>query len=266
MDNDGGIRQQATRSRMRARLRPRDSRDPSLNPQNRVSISRGNPVNQLGRSLALGAVALAMLAMTPVSAVSAEASAAVATPSQTPSQVVTELHDVLLGVMRDAVTLGYEGRFNALKPVLPELFDIHFMAEKSVGRHWKKASDADQAKLLDTFTQFTIANYAGRFDGYSGQTFEIIKEVPSLRDTILVHSRLNDPTGDEVQLNYRLRIVGSEWKIIDVYLNGTVSELALRRSEYSSLIKREGLEALITALNERIGVLGHSEMTADQSS
>ena len=108
-----------------------------------------------------------------------------------------------------------------------------------------------------------IANYAGRFDGYSGQSFETVGEEPSAQETVLVRTRLVQPEGEVVQLNYRLREANGSWKIIDVYLNGTVSELALRRSEYASLIKREGWNAVIAALDQRIQ--GFATAPADQN-
>jgi phospholipid transport system substrate-binding protein len=169
-----------------------------------------------------------------------------------PSQIVDTLHKNLLQVMKNATALSYEGRAKQLKPVVHELFDLSFMAEKSVGRHWKTLEDADRTRLLTTFRRFIVANYAGRFSGYSGQVFETLKEEPSAHSTMLVHSRILIREGETIQLNYRLRRVEDRWRIIDVYLNGTVSELALRRSEYSSLIKREGFEALLSALDERI--------------
>jgi phospholipid transport system substrate-binding protein len=169
-----------------------------------------------------------------------------------PTAVVERLHEALIGVMKQAETLGYEGRYAQLEPVLPEVFDLAFMAEKSVGRHWKAASPEDQQTLLATFRRFSIANYAGRFEGYSGQQFETLGLEPSSHGTLLVRTRLVDPEGDDVKLDYRLRESDGRWKIIDVYLNGTVSELALRRSEYSALIKREGFQALLAALDERI--------------
>jgi phospholipid transport system substrate-binding protein len=172
-----------------------------------------------------------------------------------PAEIVERLHTELLGVMKSAEELGYRGRFERLQPVLNELFDIAFMAKKSVGRHWKKVEEADRERLLATFGRFTVANYAGRFSDYSDQQFETLKTEPSTHGTTLVHSQLVQPGGDTVFLNYRLRPVESGWRIIDVYLNGTVSELALRRSEYSSLIKREGFDALLSALDERIANL-----------
>jgi phospholipid transport system substrate-binding protein len=175
---------------------------------------------------------------------------------KTPDQVVEALQACLTDVMKNAESLGFEGRVERLHPVLPDVFDLAFMAEKSVGRHWKTASPEEQQRLVSTFTRYVIANYAGRFTGWNGQEFEILGDEPSARETILVRTRLVDPNAEDVKLDYRLRKTEkSGWKIIDVYLDGTVSELALRRSEYSSLIKRDGFEALLAALDERIETL-----------
>lgn len=176
-------------------------------------------------------------------------------------RVVDELHGALLGVMKQAKALGYEGRYARLEPVLLDSFDVPFMAQKSIGRHWKDLSEADQQRLESTFGRFMVANYAGRFDGWSGQRFETLGEEPSTHETLIVRTRLVDPEGEDVQLNYRLRLLDGKWRIIDVYLDGTVSELALRRSENSSLMAREGFEALLTALDGRI-----AELAAGQGS
>jgi phospholipid transport system substrate-binding protein len=208
-------------------------------------------------------VGLAAAMMLPLAA-AADSAAVPASTDQVPTQAVETLHETLLGVMQEADSLGYQGRYDRLSPVLQTLFDFAFMAEKSVGRHWKTASEEDKKTLVDTFTRFSIANYAGRFDGYSGQRFETLAQEPSTHGTMLVRTRLEDPGEDEVQLDYRLRKTNGDWKIIDVYLNGTVSELALRRSEYSSLIKREGFQALLAALHERIDSLAATP--ADQAS
>jgi phospholipid transport system substrate-binding protein len=183
-----------------------------------------------------------------------------------PSRVVDTLHDNLISVMKDSKTLGYDGRFARLEPVIRELFDIPFMAEKSIGRYWKTVDEENRDRLLATFGKFTVANYAGRFTDYSGQSFETLKEEASKHGTVMVYSRLDTGKGETIQLNYRLRPDGNGgWRIIDVLLNGTVSELALRRSEYSSLIQREGFAALMTALNERIADLAGGKVTDSTS-
>lgn len=175
--------------------------------------------------------------------------------------VVDALHENLISIMKDAEKLGYDGRFERLEPVISKLFDIPFMAEKSVGRYWKTVDEENRVRLLTTFERFTVANYAGRFTGYSGQFFETFKEQAAKHGTVLVYSRLVSANGETVQLNYRLRPAEDDgWRIIDVLLNGTISELALRRSEYSSLIQREGFPALMSALNKRIDDLADGDV------
>jgi phospholipid transport system substrate-binding protein len=168
----------------------------------------------------------------------------------TPS--VEKLHAALLEIMRSADELGYVGRFERISPAVAETFDLPFMAAKSMGRHWKKLPETDQQRWLAIFTRHIAANYAGQFTGFSGEAFETLGEETAIRDTRVVRTRLTRPSDEAVQLNYRLREVSGEWRIIDIYLNGTVSELALRRSEYSSVLKREGFEKLLSTIDEKV--------------
>jgi phospholipid transport system substrate-binding protein len=103
--------------------------------------------------------------------------------------------------------------------------------------------------------KLTVANYASGFDEFDGQRFEFIGEESSLRDTQIIKTRLIKGDGEVIQLDYRLRPIGSGWQIIDVFLDGTISELALRRSQYAGLVRREGFAALIDALDEKIASL-----------
>ena len=165
---------------------------------------------------------------------------------------VEKLHTALLEIMRNADELDYPGRFERISPVVSETFDLPFMAAKSMGRHWKKLPESDQQRWLELFTRHISANYAGQFSGFTGETFETIGEEAAIRDTRVVRTRLTRPGEEDVQLNYRLREVDGKWRIIDIYLNGTVSELALRRSEYSSVLKREGFEKLLSTIDEKV--------------
>ena len=177
-------------------------------------------------------------------------------PAATPTQTIDALHASLLDVMKNAVALGYAGREQKLRIVIPRYYDIKQMARSALSEaQWKLASEEAQRRYLDTFERFTVANYAGRFDGFSGQSFQTLGEVQGPRNTVIVKSRLIDPTDKNVDLNYRMHKVGGDWKVADVYLDGTVSELALRRSEFVSIVKRENLDALIVALDAKIAKL-----------
>ena len=186
--------------------------------------------------------------------------ASIAQASSTASTSIEALHEALLDVMRNAVELQYEGRTEKLGPVIPAHFDLPFMAEKAIGRRsWKAATPEEQQRYLETFGRFMVANYAGRFDGFSGQSFETVGEEPARSETLLVKTQLLDPGQENIELNYRMRKVGDDWKIIDVYLDGTVSELALRRSEFAAVVKRDGFDGLIDALDKKIEKLAKSD-------
>jgi phospholipid transport system substrate-binding protein len=180
---------------------------------------------------------------------------------QEPKAVVEELNASLLGVLQQAEPLGYQGRYDKLQAILGETFDLPYMGEKVIGRYWKSLSPADQQKWLEVFRRYTVANYAGRFRKFTGQRFETLGTEPGASDTTIVRARIIDPQGENVDLTYRLHEVDGHWRVIDVFYRGTVSELALRRSEYSAILQRAGLDALIAALEGKIADLraGRSE-------
>jgi len=172
-----------------------------------------------------------------------------------PVRVVNRLHEALLGVLKQAKVLGYQERLDRLTPILDDAFDLDFMAEKSLGREWKVLSEEEKKRWCATFKELTRANYAARFNRYSGQTFEMLGEEPASGETVMVRTRVVDPADEDVSLNYRLHETEAGWKIIDVYFKGTVSELALRRSDYTSVLKRDGFEALVSTLGRKIADL-----------
>ncbi len=176
-----------------------------------------------------------------------------AEPAGDPKAPVERLHAGLDQAMRRAEELGFEGRYELLDPVLSGAYDLEWMAAKSLGRHWKKLSMEERTRWTALFRELTVSTYADRFDGFTGERFETMSVEPSAQETLLVHTRIVRTDGDPVALDYRVRARQNGFRIIDVYLEGTVSELALRRSDYSALVKREGFDSLVDAIEEKIG-------------
>lgn len=172
-----------------------------------------------------------------------------------PAAIAADLNAKLLGIMRESATLDYDARAARLAPVIDAAFDIPFMAEKSLGREWAKLDDAAKARWVALFRDFMVANYAGRFTGYSGETFENLGTDEGAYDTVMVKTRLVSPKEGPVNLDYRLRETPAGWRICDVYFKGTVSELALRRSDYTAVLKRGGFEELANYLRAKIEAL-----------
>jgi phospholipid transport system substrate-binding protein len=169
------------------------------------------------------------------------------------TRVVEGLHEVMLGVMKQAQQLGYEGRLARLQPAIASRYDFAFIAEKSVGLTWKDLDTAQRAKLVDVLGRLAGANYAARMADFSGERFETIGTESASQGTILVRTRVVDGDDEPIPLDYRLRSTPELGpRIVDVFYDGTVSELAMRRSEYAALLKKGGLDALLEALEKKI--------------
>ena len=183
------------------------------------------------------------------------AGAAIAAEPSAPVKVIETMHAGMLDVMRTAATTTFEERAAKLQPVIDTAYDLDFMGRKSLGKSFDVLSPEDQKRWLELFHTFMVANYAGRFTSFSGQKFETLGEEPAAQDTVLVRTRLVDPGKENVDLAYRMRQQDGAWKVIDVYLKGTVSELALRRSDFTAILDREGFPALIANLDGKIADL-----------
>lgn len=166
--------------------------------------------------------------------------------------VPESLHSVLLSCMKDADTLGFEGRFERVLANLDETFDLAFMARMSVGSAWKELDDGQRTDFLALQRQLSASNYASNFDGYGGERFETLSDEPAARGTVLVKTRLVQSDGETVDFDYRLRRVKNRWRIIDVQLDGKVSEITLRRAEYRATIDRKGFPVLVEQIEEKI--------------
>jgi len=162
---------------------------------------------------------------------------------------VQSLDDGLIAIMKAGKAAGERGRAAKIGPVIDRAFDIPLMTRLAVGPSWNGIAPADQQALVSAFRRMTIAQYAGNFDDFSGQSFVIAPEVESRGGDKLVRTTLKDPHGDDVSIAYRLRQNGGAWKIIDVFYKNSISQIATRRSDFTSILRKGGAKALVAHLN-----------------
>lgn len=156
--------------------------------------------------------------------------------------------------MQQADTLGLGGRYKSLAPTVTESFNLPLMAQTAVGSYWKSLTPEQQARFVEAFSRLTLATYAARFDGYSGERFETVAQDETPR-SIVVRTQLVKSDGERIRLDYLMREFDDRWQIIDVLAKGSYSELATRRSEYTAVLRREGFEALIAKLDGKVAEL-----------
>jgi phospholipid transport system substrate-binding protein len=177
---------------------------------------------------------------------------------------VQGLYDALLGTMKSGRTLGQSGRFARLEPVIRRTFDITTMARLSVGSSWATLSEAQRRQVVESFGRYISAIYADRFDSYAGQKLQVTGEQPAAGG-IMVKSQIVKANGEPVNVDYLMRRNGDTWLISDIYLDGAISEVATRRSEFGAILKNEGIDGLIAALNRKANILKGSTQAVSRT-
>ena len=192
------------------------------------------------RAASLGA----MFLMTAIVVTAAKADA----PDPAVQQVQT-FYDTLLDAMKHSKELGIKGRFDKLKPVIEQTFDLPDMIRVAVGPSWAGMPGPQQQALLAAFERMTVAQYANNFDGYSGEKFVVEPATQPRGQDRVVLSKL--VTGSQtVGFYYVMRqTTGGTWKIFTILLNGTINQLAVQRSEYAATLTAGGGAALEKKLN-----------------
>lgn len=189
---------------------------------------------------AVATVAFAVLLSAPANAAPPE-----------PAKVIETFHAALLRVMKDARALGFEGRYRALATAIEQAFHLRSMSRTVTGRrNWKRFSAAERDDFVSAFSDLVTATYAHRFDGYSGQSFRVLESASLRPGTVLVKTRIDGTRQtarrtNNTKLNYLVRRFDDGWRAIDIYLKGSISEVATRRSEYSAILRKRGVKGLV---------------------
>ena len=160
---------------------------------------------------------------------------------------VQNFYDTLVASMKSGGTA--KSRYDKLKPAVEQDFDIPDMTALSVGPTWPSIAPADQKALTEAFERMTVANYARSFDSFDGEKFMVEPAVTERGSDKFVKTTLKPGSGDAIPFNYRLHEAGGSWKIVDIYLNGNISQLAQKRSDFGATLQSGGPQGLAKKIN-----------------
>ena len=178
------------------------------------------------------------------------------------SAPIAELDDALLAAMKAGRSAPFNQRFDALSPAVEHAFDLAAILQTSVGTRWASLPDAQRGDLEALFRKFTIASYVANFDSYSGERFEIVPEVRQAGADQVVQTKLILSKGDPIRIDYVMRDMGGSWRAVDVLLNGSISRVAVQRSDFRSLLAQGDATALIASLQRKVTDLSHGSLPA----
>ena len=173
-----------------------------------------------------------------------------AAPSS-PTDVVRNFYTVLLDLMQHGTALGPKGRYQKLEPVVRGTFDVPFMARLSVGPGWSRLTPEEKRRAEQAYIRYIAAIYATRFDAYAGEQFQVLGE-QKIKHGTLIKTHIVKSNGEPVSINYVVHDNDTAWQIRDIYLSGSISELATRRSEFATILRSSGIDGLIASLNKKV--------------
>jgi phospholipid transport system substrate-binding protein len=146
--------------------------------------------------------------------------------------------------------------------VMDQVFDLPAILQVSVGPNWFSLP-ADQQRTLEVaFRRYTLANYVSNFDNYTGQRFDVQPDTKPLPNgEQLAQTKIIASSGESHELDYVMRNVGGAWRVVDVLADGSISRVAVQRSDFRRLVERGGAKALIESLNQKTTDLSGGTLT-----
>ncbi len=169
----------------------------------------------------------------------------------TAKETVMEFQNQLISIMQNGSSLGFQGRYQQIEPAIVKSHDLPKIARIVVGKEWKKLTEQQKLEMTEIFSRLSISAYAYNFKSFDGESFRYLSEDETARGGKIVHTIFKIPGDKDVKFDYMLKKKAGNWRIINIIANG-VSDLALKRSEYTSVLKRQGFQALIAKINKKI--------------
>ena len=167
-----------------------------------------------------------------------------------PTDTVSLLHDGL----RKSHKENFKN-YNLIKNLVAQTYNVEKMISIIIGKKWNQIKAVKQKEIISVFNEYVIKNYIKRFKKIKQIDFENLSSKEVRKNYYLVKTKLKILEEEDVKIDYLLIKNNGEWKIFDVLLAGSVSEIATKKSEFNSFISNNNIEGLIQALKSKNSVL-----------
>jgi phospholipid transport system substrate-binding protein len=177
------------------------------------------------------------------------------------AQPLADLYAALEAVMRAGHTTPFPQRFDILAPVVDRVFDLETVLKVSVGMRWDGMDPASRARLLRVYRRFTVATYVANFNKYGGERFQVLPGARDFGSDRIVGTEII--TGDDhLRLDYVMRDGSGSWRAVDVLLEGSISRVAVQRSDFRKIVVNGDTDALIASLRRKIADLSDGALSS----
>lgn len=168
---------------------------------------------------------------------------------------IVDLYTALEALMRTGRATPFPERFRTLAPVIDRVYDLTTVLRVSVGLRWPSFDEPTRKALMDAFRAFTIASFVANFDKWEGETFEVLPETRMVGADQVVQTRIVAETGEPIKLDYVMAPSDAGWRVTDVLLDGSISRVAVQRSDFRALLAHGDAAELIASLRRKVAHL-----------
>jgi phospholipid transport system substrate-binding protein len=171
---------------------------------------------------------------------------------------IQRFNEALIGAMKAGKQTDFRARYALLAPAIDEAFDLPAVLMMSIGSRWASIAPDEQSRLLDVFRRYTIANYVANFTSYQGQIFSVASDIRNVGSgQVVVQTRMVSVDGETIQLGYVMKETPTDWKIVDVLADGSISRVAVQRSDFRGVLAAGGGGALAASLQRKTSELSN---------
>lgn len=183
-----------------------------------------------------------------------------------PVRLVNKWHALLTDAMhseappasslRDAQAgQGAKARQARIKAGLEGLVDMEARVQRSAGDHWAKLDAAQRRRLVAADQRLLVALFAGSYRWFHDGQFAIKDQGMAPDGGVWIVTHMVDDKGDAHRVDYLARQGAQGWRIEDFIIDGRFSERTVREAEFEAILRRQGFEALVEALNAKAALL-----------
>jgi phospholipid transport system substrate-binding protein len=169
-----------------------------------------------------------------------------------PTDQVRTTVDQVLAILQEPTLKGdgrQKERRDQLRQVIFARFDFSEMARRSLGPEWRRRTPAEQQEFVNLFTDLLQESYIGTIESYNGDKVLYNREFQD-QDNAEVQTTLTTRSEAAYSINYRLRLVGKDWKVYDVVIEN-ISLVNNYRSQFSRVIGKSSYEELVRTMKEK---------------
>jgi phospholipid transport system substrate-binding protein len=172
-----------------------------------------------------------------------------------PAVPIAALNQGLLTIMHEGHSTPFATRVQQLQPIVEQVFDLEQVLQNSIGLRWSSFDPQQKQDLLEAFTRWTVATWVSNFDTYKGEVFRISPTLRKVGADEIVQTEIVPQSGSATRLDYVMRNVGGAWKAVDVLTDGSISRVAVQRSDFRTLLRTGDPSPLIAQLRYKADAL-----------